>query len=75
MSRFFFLVNNLKGDEPAGLDGLTGLSDQIPLHTGQILQQRQTSIDKMAMDMAIDLREHDVAVVSLWPSFQASRNP
>jgi NAD(P)-dependent dehydrogenase (short-subunit alcohol dehydrogenase family) len=29
----------------------------------------KAGIDKMAMDMAIDLREHDVAAVSLWLGF------
>jgi NAD(P)-dependent dehydrogenase (short-subunit alcohol dehydrogenase family) len=29
----------------------------------------KAGVDKMAMDMAIDLREHDVAVVSLWLGF------
>jgi NAD(P)-dependent dehydrogenase (short-subunit alcohol dehydrogenase family) len=29
----------------------------------------KAGIDKMAMDMAIDLREHEVAVVSLWLGF------
>jgi len=29
----------------------------------------KAGVDKMAMDMAVDLREHDVAVVSLWLGF------
>jgi NAD(P)-dependent dehydrogenase (short-subunit alcohol dehydrogenase family) len=29
----------------------------------------KAGVDKMAMDMAIDLREHDVAAVSLWLGF------
>jgi NAD(P)-dependent dehydrogenase (short-subunit alcohol dehydrogenase family) len=29
----------------------------------------KAGIDKMAMDMAVDLRDHDVAVVSLWLGF------
>jgi NAD(P)-dependent dehydrogenase (short-subunit alcohol dehydrogenase family) len=29
----------------------------------------KAGIDKMAMDMAVDLREHDVAAMSLWLGF------
>jgi NAD(P)-dependent dehydrogenase (short-subunit alcohol dehydrogenase family) len=54
---------------PGGLIAFTSsYGGRIYMH-GPAYGAGKAGIDKMAMDMAIDLREHDIAVVSLWLGF------